>query len=53
MKFYPPPLKCPANIFNLWQPTAIKLLTESYVENEEGQHFSLLHIKDVCNNNNN
>ena len=50
MKFYPPPLKCPANIFNLWQPFAMEVLTEPYFENEEGKGFILVHINVICNN---
>ena len=37
---YPPPLKCPTNVFNLWKPFAISKYTDEYVKDEEGLEMS-------------
>jgi hypothetical protein len=44
----PPPLKCPADIYNLWQPFAMDLVPE-YTPDTEGLDFILNHIKILCN----
>ena len=46
---YPPPLVCPANIFNLWTPFSAENLTE-YTEQPENLEFYLNHLKILCNN---
>jgi len=45
---YPPPLKCPENIFNLWQPFWISKLTDEYEKDQEGLDMFLNHIKILC-----
>jgi len=44
---YPPPLRCPANIYNLWTPFAME-----FVKDYEEKDISMLlnHIKIMCNN---
>ena len=46
---YPPPLVCPANIFNLWTPFSAENLTE-YTAQPENLKFYLNHLKILCNN---
>ena len=50
MDFYPPPLICPDNVFNLWRPFDMELLTDSYPKHQEGLDFILNHIKILCGN---
>lgn len=50
MDFYPPPLHCPDNMFNLWRPFAMELLTTPYDKKETELKFILNHIKILCNN---
>merc|ERR1711991_822955 len=49
IKIHPPPLVCPANIFNLWTPFSAENLTE-YTEQPENLEFYLNHLKILCNN---
>jgi len=63
MKLYPPPLKCPENIFNLWTPFYAETLMEKYCWNvddkTEEKQAELLkkrdsiiqHMKILCNHN--
>ena len=51
MDFYPPPLICPENVFNLWQPFDMELLTDNFEKKPEGLKFILNHIKILCGNN--
>lgn len=50
---YPPPLKCPSNIFNLWKPFAISKYTDEYVKDEEGLKMFKNHVKILCGNDEN
>tara|TARA_R110000868_G_scaffold89468_2_gene249057 strand:- start:411 stop:2531 length:2121 start_codon:yes stop_codon:yes gene_type:complete len=50
---YPPPLKCPDDIFNLWQPFGISKLTDEYEKDQEGLDIFLNHIKILCGNDEN
>jgi len=50
MDFYPPPLVCPDNVYNLWRPFDMELLTTPYETNNEGLEFILNHIKILCGN---
>ena len=45
MDIYPPPLVCPENVYNLWQPFDIELFTDPYEKNQEGLDFILNHIR--------
>ena len=47
---YPNIKVCPENIFNLWRPFAMELLTEPYVYKQTELNFILHHIKILCNN---
>jgi len=47
--FYPPPLICPPNHYNLWKPYKYSLITE-YVNKKEEVEFILNHFKIMCNN---
>jgi len=49
MGTYPPPLKVPKNIFNLWVPFAMEQVTE-YEPQPENLKSILNHIKILCNN---
>lgn len=51
MDFFPPPLICPDNMFNLWRPFDMELLTTPYDKQQEGLDFILNHIKILCNHN--
>jgi len=44
---YPPPLRCPSNIYNLWTPFAMELVTDY---EEKDISMLLNHIKIMCNN---
>ena len=46
---FPPPLSCPANIYNLWKPFRAEKITE-YTEQPENLEFYLNHLKILCNN---
>lgn len=46
---YPPPLKCPSNIYNLWQPFKVSLYTGDYEKDEEGLKAFLDHISILSN----
>jgi hypothetical protein len=50
---YPPPLECPNNIFNLWQPFWISKLTDEYEKDEEGLDMFKNHTKILCNHDEN
>ena len=50
---YPPPLKCPSNVFNLWKPFAISKYTDEYVKDEEGLEMFKNHVKILCGNDEN
>jgi sporulation protein YlmC with PRC-barrel domain len=50
---YPPPLKCPSNVFNLWKPFSISKYTDEYVKDEEGLDMFKNHIKILCGNDEN
>jgi hypothetical protein len=45
---YPPPLKCPDNVFNLWTGFEMEKV-ENYNEKPEELQFILNHIKILCN----
>ena len=47
---YPNSADCPDNIFNLWRPFAMELLTEPYTYKQTELDFILNHIKILCNN---
>jgi hypothetical protein len=48
---YPDASKSPKNVFNLWRPFAMVLLTEiPYVSNAGGLKKMLKHIEILCNN---
>jgi hypothetical protein len=44
MQIYPNPDKCPSNVFNLWRPFAIEVLTSPYQKHTEGLDMMLKHI---------
>jgi hypothetical protein len=46
---YPNSTECPENIFNLWRPFAMELLTEPYTHKQTELEFILNHIKILCN----
>ena len=46
---FPPPLVCPATMFNMWKPFVMDMETKAYVENEEGLNAFLNHIDILCN----
>jgi len=48
MDFYPPPMQCPSNMYNLWKPFALDLDTP-YTPDEEGKQAVLDHIMILCN----
>jgi len=48
--FYPHPLVCPNNIYNLWSPFECEKYTTPYTKNDEGLQVILNHIKILCNN---
>ena len=50
---YPNSTDCPENIFNLWRPFAMELLTEPYTHKQPELEFILNHIKILCNNDEN
>jgi hypothetical protein len=50
MEFYPKSSLCPPNVFNLWKPFAMELLTEPYKKDDEGLKMILNHIRILCNN---
>ncbi len=50
---YPPPLKCPTNVFNLWKPFQISKYTDKYVKDEEGLEMFKNHVKILCGNDEN
>ena len=50
---YPNNSDCPDNIFNLWSPFAMELLTQSYTHKQTELNFILNHIKILCNNDEN
>jgi hypothetical protein len=46
---YPNTTDCPENIFNLWRPFAMELLTEPYDHKQTELTIILHHIKILCN----
>ena len=46
---YPNSKDCPDNIFNLWRPFAMEVLTEPYTHKQTELNFILHHIKILCN----
>ena len=46
---YPNIKDCPDNIFNLWTPFAMEILTDSYNHKQMELDFILNHIKILCN----
>ncbi len=46
---YPNATDCPENIFNLWRPFAMELLTQPYERKQIELDFILHHIKILCN----
>lgn len=46
---YPNSKDCPENIFNLWRPFSMELLTDPYTYKEHELNFILNHIKILCN----
>jgi hypothetical protein len=50
MQIYPNPDKCPADVFNLWRPFAMEVLTSPYETHTEGLNMMLKHIMVLCNN---
>ena len=50
---YPNSKDCPENIFNLWRPFAMELLTEPYTHKQKELNFILNHIKILCNHDEN
>jgi sporulation protein YlmC with PRC-barrel domain len=53
MAIYPPPLKCPDTIFNLWKPFEITKYKGDYLKDEEGLEMFKNHIKILCGNDDN
>ena len=52
MGLYPPPMVCPAHVFNIWKPFAMDrdiALNIPYVENKEGLKAFLDHTDILCN----
>jgi len=49
VKIYPNNSLCPSDIFNLWKPFAMELLTDKYEPNIKGRDILLNHIKVLCN----
>jgi hypothetical protein len=50
MQIYPNPDKCPDNVFNLWRPFAMEVLTSPYSKHTEGLDIMLNHILVLCDN---
>jgi putative DNA primase/helicase len=50
MQIYPNPDKCPDNVFNLWRPFAMEILTSPYQKHTEGLDMMLKHILVLCDN---
>lgn len=50
---YPNTAECPENIFNLWRPFAMELLTEPYTHKQTELEIILHHIKILCNHDEN
>ena len=50
---YPNRVDCPENIFNLWRPFAMELLTESYTHKPSELNVILYHVKILCNHDEN
>jgi hypothetical protein len=50
---YPNSKDCPDNIFNLWRPFVMELLTEPYTHKHTELEFILHHIKILCNHDEN
>ncbi len=48
VQVFPPPLKCPSNIFNLWTCFDMEKI-ENYENDEEAIEFFKNHIKIMCN----
>lgn len=46
---YPNTIDCPDNIFNLWRPFAMEILTEPYNYKHNELNIILHHIKILCN----
>jgi len=45
---FPPPLRCPSNIFNIWTGFDMEKI-ENYEKNQEAIDFFINHIKIMCN----
>ena len=50
MEFYPNASLCPNDVFNLWTPFAMEVLTKPYKKDDEGLNFILKHFRIMCNN---
>jgi hypothetical protein len=50
---YPNSKDCPENIFNLWRPFAMELLSEPYTHKQTELNFILHHIRILCNHDEN
>ncbi len=46
---FPPPIICPANIYNLWKPFAISKHVGDYERDEAGLQKFIRHIEILCN----
>jgi len=46
---FPPPLKCPDNVFNMWRPFYVQTLKGEYEKNERALEMFLKHMKILCN----
>lgn len=49
ISIYPPPLKCPKNIYNLWKPFKVSTYTGEYIKSEKGLKAFLEHTSILCN----
>lgn len=50
---YPNTKECPENIFNLWRPFAMEIMTGPYNHKQTEMEFILNHIKILCNHDEN
>lgn len=53
LDIFPPPLKCPENVFNLWSPFIGHKLIQSFEHKQTELDFILNHIKGLCNDEDN
>ena len=51
MEIYPDDSKCPENVYNLWRPFAMELLTEPFDQTLYSEELKILlnHIFNLCN----